>query len=170
MGQLREFLSAGLHMPETTRELLLQSNAIEQRLKQDQTGEGGQALILEADFWDTMSLAVNAGFATLHANGLRWFIGLVWHLQFHQLRDRFFIAGSHFIASVFGVGVGLAGIIDFLRGQTFGGVAFLGWGIFFWAFTYVVALAPIAKGRTGRRGLHCLFSAGTFCFGRFLRC
>ncbi len=31
-------------------------------------------------------------------------------------------------------GIGIAGILDFFRGQTFGGVAFLGWGLFFGAF------------------------------------
>jgi hypothetical protein len=94
---------ADLQMPETAHELLLQSQALEQGLKQDQAREGGQALVFETNFWDTMGLAMNAGFATLHANGLRWFIGLVWCLQFYQFRDRFFIAASHLFLSFFGI-------------------------------------------------------------------
>ncbi|MCB1763865.1 MAG: hypothetical protein KDI27_12110, partial [Gammaproteobacteria bacterium] len=62
-----------------------------------------QALVFESNLGNAMCFAMNAGFATLHPNGLRWFIGLVWCLQFYQLRDRFFIAERHFIASFFGV-------------------------------------------------------------------
>jgi hypothetical protein len=83
--------------------LLLQSKAIEQGLEQDQTGEGGQTLVFEADLGNTMGLAMNTGFATLHANGLHWFFWAVWCLQFYQFRDRFFIAESHLVASFFAV-------------------------------------------------------------------
>jgi len=65
------------------------------------------------------------------------------------------------------VGIGLAGIIDFLRGQTFGGVAFLGWGIFFWAFTYIVAAAPIAKGSAWAAGPALPFLGWYFLFWAF---
>jgi len=43
------------------------------------------------------------------------------------------------------VGIGISSLVDFLRGQTFGGVAFGGWAVFFWAFTYL----PAAPGTTG---------------------
>jgi hypothetical protein len=90
-------------MPETARELLLQAKAAEQRLEQNQTGEGSQALVFESNLGNAMGLAMNAGFATLHPNGLRGFYCLVWCLQFYQLRDRFFIAGSHLIAWIIGI-------------------------------------------------------------------
>lgn len=62
------------------------------------------------------------------------------------------------------VGIGLAGILDFLRGQTFGGVAFIGWGLFFWAFTYVVAAAPIPKGSPWAAGPQLPFLGWYFLF------
>lgn len=40
------------------------------------------------------------------------------------------------------VGIGVSSLIDFLRGQTFGGVAFGGWAVFFWAFTYIAEQPP----------------------------
>jgi hypothetical protein len=92
-----------LQMPETACELLFQAKAAEQRLEQNQTGEGCQSLVFEANLWNAMGLAMNAGFATLHPNGLRWFIGMVWCLQFYQLRDRFFIAGNHLIEWIIGI-------------------------------------------------------------------
>lgn len=64
---------ADFQMPETAGELLLQSEATEQGLKQDQAGERGQPLVFEAKLWNAMGLAMNAGFATLCVNGLRWF-------------------------------------------------------------------------------------------------
>jgi len=78
-------------MSETARELLLQTKAIEQRLEQNQTREGSQAPVFEANLRNAMGLAMNAGFATLHPNGLRWFIGMVWRLQFYPLRDLFLL-------------------------------------------------------------------------------
>lgn len=62
------------------------------------------------------------------------------------------------------VGIGIASIIDFLRGQTFGGVAFGGWALFFWAFTYVVAQAPIAKASAWGVGPHLAFLGWYFMF------
>lgn len=62
------------------------------------------------------------------------------------------------------VGIGTASIIDFLRGQTFGGVAFGGWALFFWAFTYVVAQAPIAKGSAWAVGPHLAYLGWYFIF------
>jgi hypothetical protein len=94
---------ADLQMPETARELSLQSEAIEQRLEHDQAGEGGQALVFKPDLGKAMGFAMNGGSATLHPNGLRWLIWAVWCLQFYQLRGRFFITGTHRIASFFGV-------------------------------------------------------------------
>ncbi len=46
-------------------------------------------------------------------------------------KPSFLIMSIVFIGAV---GIGIAGIFDFLRGNTFGGVAFIGWGIFFGAF------------------------------------
>jgi succinate-acetate transporter protein len=43
------------------------------------------------------------------------------------------------------VGIGISSLVDFVRGQTFGGVAFGGWAIFFWAFTYLPA-TPVTGG------------------------
>jgi hypothetical protein len=43
-----------------------------------------------------VSFTMNGGFATLHMNGLRWFIGSVWCHQFYQLRDRFFYGWKPF--------------------------------------------------------------------------
>lgn len=43
------------------------------------------------------------------------------------------------------VGIGISSLIDFVRGQTFGGVAFGGWAVFFWAFTYLPA-SPVTGG------------------------
>lgn len=62
------------------------------------------------------------------------------------------------------VGIGIASIIDFLRGQTFGGVAFGGWALFFWAFTYVVAQAPIAKTSPWGVGPHLQYLGWYFIF------
>lgn len=62
------------------------------------------------------------------------------------------------------VGIGIASIIDFLRGQTFGGVAFGGWALFFWAFTYVVAQAPIPKGSPWGAGPHLAYLGWYFIF------
>ena len=62
------------------------------------------------------------------------------------------------------VGIGIAGIIDFLRGQTFGGVALAGWALFFWAFTYVVAAAPIAKGAPWAAGPQMPYLGWYFLF------
>lgn len=42
-------------------------------------------------------------------------------------------------------GIGIASLVDFVRGQTFGGVAFGGWAVFFWAFTYLPA-TPVTHG------------------------
>jgi hypothetical protein len=93
---------ADLQVPETTRELLLQTEAIEQGLEQDQTRKGGQALGFEADCGNAMGFVMNAGFAKLHTNGLCWLIRMVWRLQFYQFKDRFFIAASHLPASFLG--------------------------------------------------------------------
>lgn len=62
------------------------------------------------------------------------------------------------------VGIGAAAIVDFLRGNTFGGVAFGGWALFFWAFTYVVAQAPIAKGSAWAAGPHLAYLGWYFMF------
>lgn len=62
------------------------------------------------------------------------------------------------------VGIGIASIIDFLRGQTFGGVAFGGWALFFWAFTYVVAQSPIPKGSAWAAGPHLAYLGWYFMF------
>ena len=62
------------------------------------------------------------------------------------------------------MGIGLAGIIDLLRGQTFGGVAFTGWALFFWAFTYVVAKAPIPTGSPWAAGPEMPFLGWYFLF------
>jgi hypothetical protein len=42
------------------------------------SGIRSQSLILEFDLGNAVSFTMNGGFATLHANGLRWFIGSVW--------------------------------------------------------------------------------------------
>ncbi len=65
------------------------------------------------------------------------------------------------------VGIGIAGLFDFLRGQTFGGVAFIGWGIFFWAFTYIVGAAPIAEGSPWAAGPALPFLGWYFIFWSF---
>lgn len=82
---------ANLQMTETTCQLLLQSETSEQGLEQDQAGKGGQSLIFKTEFWSRMNFAMDAGFATLHANGLSWFYWLDLQLQFYQLRERFFL-------------------------------------------------------------------------------
>ena len=83
---------ADLQMVEALAQLSLQVDAGEQRLVEHQTGKRGQALVFEPDFRDAMGLAMDGSFATLHANGLRWFDWLFWQLQSYKLRDRFFHA------------------------------------------------------------------------------
>ncbi len=54
---------------------------------------------------------------------------------------------SYLIMSVVYIGafgIGIAGVLDFFRGQTFGGVTFLGWGIFFGAFAQL-DMGPVFK-------------------------
>jgi hypothetical protein len=100
-----------VEVAETPAQLLLQTDTVEQRLVDHQSSERGQALILKFYFRNAVGLAMNGGFATFHANGLRWFIGLVWCHQFYQPRGRFLLpqaiflhhfyvsAGSHFWCS-----------------------------------------------------------------------
>jgi len=90
-------------LAKTAAQLRLQADAGKQRLIQHQAGEGGQPLVFEFDLGNTMGLAMNRGFSTLHANGLRWFSWLVSRLQFYQLRGRFFMPASHLFAAIYAV-------------------------------------------------------------------
>jgi hypothetical protein len=91
---------ADRQVTETPGQLLLQPNAGKQGLVDHQSGERGQPLILEFDLGNAVGFTMNSGFATLHANGLRWFSWFVWRHQFYQLRDRFFMPENHFLALV----------------------------------------------------------------------
>jgi len=94
---------ADRQVAETSAQLLLQVDAGKQRLVQYKARERGQSLILEPDLWNTIGFAMNGGFATLHADGLRWYCWSVWRLQFYQLRGRFFMHASHLLASIYAV-------------------------------------------------------------------
>ena len=85
---------------ETPGELLLQADPAEQRLVHHQTGKRGQSLILKFNLGNTMGLAMNGGFATLHVDGLFWLSCWVGAYQFYQARDRFFMAEKHFLSSI----------------------------------------------------------------------
>jgi len=94
---------ADLQVAETATQLLLEPDAGKQGLVHHQAGEGGQLLILKPDLGNAMGLAMNLGFATLHADGLRWYCCLFWRLQFYQLRGRFFMRASHLFAPLYAV-------------------------------------------------------------------
>ena len=94
---------ADLQVAKTAAQLLFESDTGEQRLVHHQAGERGQLLIFEPDLRNAMGLAISRGFATLHADGLRWFYWLFWRLQFYQLRGRFFMRTSHLLASLYAV-------------------------------------------------------------------
>ncbi|MGB5774073.1 MAG: hypothetical protein WBP89_05375 [Sedimenticolaceae bacterium] len=82
---------ADRQVAKTPAQLLFQPDTGKQGLINHETRERGQSLVFELELGDTMSFAVNSGFATLHANGLRWFYWFVSQLQFYQRRDRFFM-------------------------------------------------------------------------------
>jgi hypothetical protein len=88
-------------MTETPRQLPLQTDTAEQRLEHNQPGERGQSLILKLDLGNAVGFTMNGGFATLHANGLRWLCWTVWYHQYYQLRDRFFMTENYFLSSIF---------------------------------------------------------------------
>jgi hypothetical protein len=85
---------ADRQVAKTPAQLLFQPDPGKQGLINDETRERGQSLVFELDLGDTMGFAVNGGFATLHAHGLRWFYWFVSQLQFYQRRDRFFMRGN----------------------------------------------------------------------------
>ena len=60
-------------------------------------------------------------------------------------------------------GIGIAGVLDFFRGQTFGGVAFLGWGIFFGAFAQL-NMGPVFKTAMFHAGPALAFLGWYFIF------
>ena len=67
---------ADFQMLEAVLQAALEIQPGEERLKHDQTGEGGQLLVLEADLRQCTSFSMNVRLANLHRNGLfAWWDG-----------------------------------------------------------------------------------------------
>jgi hypothetical protein len=64
---------ADRQVAETSAQLLLQANTGKQRLIHNKARERGQPLVFEFDLGNAMGFTMDFGFASLHANGLRWF-------------------------------------------------------------------------------------------------
>jgi hypothetical protein len=67
-----EYLPDAL-MAKTPTQIDLQTDGREELLKQHQSGEGGQGLVLEPQFRDSMSFTANGRPAMLHGDGPLWF-------------------------------------------------------------------------------------------------
>jgi succinate-acetate transporter protein len=75
-------------------------------------------------------------------------------------KPSFLIMSIVFIGAV---GIGIAGIFDFLRGNTFGAVAFVGWGLFFGAFAQL-NMGPTFKTAMFHAGPALVFLGWYFIF------
>ena len=96
-GQAMIVCAARVQMAEGVAQSLLQRQALEERLEQDQPGKGSQLLIFELQVGEGVDFALNLLSAKLHASGLFGLVDGVLTTPFYQSWGRFLRGSYHFL-------------------------------------------------------------------------